>query len=70
MEQAMDKYNRILLDVCGQYGLECLDIAPRIPKNTSAFFDDMHFNEAGSRLVARLVANHIASTPPFAAPGK
>jgi len=65
LERAMDSYNRVLLDVCGQYGLECLDIAPQIPKNTSAFFDDMHFNEAGSRLVAQLVTKHIVSTPPF-----
>jgi lysophospholipase L1-like esterase len=70
LEHAMDLYNRTLLDVCGQYGLECLDIAAQIPKNTSAFFDDMHFNEAGSRLVAQLVSKHIVSTPPFGPPGK
>ena len=63
-------YNRTLLDVCRQNGLECLDIAPEIPKNTSAFFDDMHFNEAGSRLVAQLVTRHIVSTPPFSQVGK
>ncbi len=65
LEQAMDMYNRTLLNVCAQNGLECLDIAPQIPKNTSAFFDDMHFNEAGSRLVAHLITDHIVSTPPF-----
>jgi lysophospholipase L1-like esterase len=65
LQLEMDMYNRILLDVCRQDGLECLDIAPQIPKNTSAFFDDMHFNEAGSRLVAQLVTRHLVSTPPF-----
>ncbi|HEX4138480.1 MAG TPA: SGNH/GDSL hydrolase family protein [Bryobacteraceae bacterium] len=65
LEQAMDSYNRTLLDVCGRYGLECLDIAPQIPKDTSAFFDDMHFNEAGSRLVARIVTKHLLATAPF-----
>ena len=70
LERAMDMYNRTLLDVCRQNGLECLDIAPEIPKNTSAFFDDMHFNEAGSRLVAQLVTKHIVATPPFSPVGK
>lgn len=70
LERAMDMYNRTLLDVCRQNGLECLDIAPEIPKNTSAFFDDMHFNEAGSRLVAQLVTKHIVATPPFNQVGK
>jgi hypothetical protein len=67
MGRAMDMYNQVLLDVCEQSGLECFDIASRIPKDTSAFFDDMHYNENGARLVARNLERYLASKPPFQA---
>jgi hypothetical protein len=65
MARAMDMYNRALLDVCGQSGLECFDLAAQIPKDTSAFFDDMHFNENGARIVARNLEGYLMSKPPF-----
>jgi lysophospholipase L1-like esterase len=61
----MDAYNRTLLDICQQHGLECFDIASRIPKDTSAFFDEEHFNEAGARLVAQTVTDYLLSKAPF-----
>jgi lysophospholipase L1-like esterase len=65
MALAMDTYNRNLLDVCRENGLECYDLASHIPKSTSALFDDMHFNEGGSRLVAELLKQYLLSNPPF-----
>jgi lysophospholipase L1-like esterase len=65
LARAMDLYNRTLLDVCRQSSLECFDLAARIPKTTAAFFDEMHFNEAGSRLVARNLNEYLLSRPPF-----
>ena len=62
---AMDAYNQTLLDVCRQHALECFDLASLVPKDTSAFYDEMHFNEPGSRLVAELLAGYLVSTPPF-----
>jgi lysophospholipase L1-like esterase len=67
LARAMDLYNRTLLDVCGQRGLECYDIAARIPKNTSAFFDDEHFNEGGAQLVAGYLSQYLLSSPPRSA---
>jgi len=68
--RAMDMYNRVLLESCLQSGLECFDLAAQIPKDTSAFLDDMHFNEGGARLVARSLAQYLLSTPPFGEQGE
>lgn len=65
MAHAMDLYNRTLREVCDQSGLECYDIASEIPKNTSVFFDEMHYNEAGARLMAGDLKQYLLSKPPF-----
>jgi lysophospholipase L1-like esterase len=66
LAHAMDAYNRVLLEVCQENGLECFDLASRVPKETSAFYDDVHFNEAGARLVAQSLKQYLLSRPPFA----
>jgi len=66
LARAMDAYNHALLDVCQQNGLECYDLASQIPKDTSALSDDVHFNEAGARLVAQSVKQYLLSKPPMA----
>jgi len=70
MAKAMELYNHALLDLCGQSKLECYDLASHIPKDTSAFFDEMHFNEAGARLVAQNLKEYLLSRPPFHASDK
>jgi lysophospholipase L1-like esterase len=65
MARAMDSYNRTLLDVCRQRGLECFDMAAHIPKDTSAFYDEMHFNENGARLVANNLTEYLLARAPF-----
>jgi lysophospholipase L1-like esterase len=64
LAKAMDLYNQALLQTCRQNGIECYDLASAVPKNTSAFFDDCHFNENGSRIVARSLAEYLVSRPP------
>lgn len=66
---AMDVFNQGLLHVCRGDGLECYDLASAIPKSGAFFFDDVHFNEAGSRLVARFVAEQLLKVPPFSSQG-
>jgi len=70
MARAMDAYNRTLLDVCRQNGLECYDLASQIPKDTSAFVDDAHLNEAGARLVAQNLKQYLLSHSPFSTQAK
>ena len=65
MARAMDMYNQTLLEVCRESRLECFDIASRIPKDTSAFDDDVHFTANGSRLVAQALQQYLLSRAPF-----
>lgn len=62
---AMGAFNQELLSVCTQDGLECFDLASKVPKDTSAFYDDAHFNESGVRIVADQLAGYLSSRPPF-----
>lgn len=48
----MSRFNERLLELCRERGVECIDLAPRIPKDPSVFYDDVHFNERGARAVA------------------
>ncbi len=59
LDQAMQRYNRTLLDVCADRGIGCLDLAPRLAPDTTSFSDDVHFNEQGSRTVADAVAEFL-----------
>jgi len=65
LTKAMDAFNRELLSVCTRDGLECFDLASVVPKDTSAFYDDAHFNESGARIVADQLADYLSSRPPF-----
>jgi lysophospholipase L1-like esterase len=59
----MDAYNRTLLATCRQIpGALCVDLAALLPKDTTVFYDDVHFNEAGSRRVAEILAQRLAGT--------
>ena len=66
MVKAMEAYNRTLLSVCEQEKLECFDLESVVPKDTSSFYDDVHFNEGGGRTVARFITDYLLSKPPFA----
>jgi lysophospholipase L1-like esterase len=60
LASAMAVYNRTLLETCQEIpGALCVDLAASIPRDATAFYDDVHFNEAGSRRVARVVAEEI-----------
>jgi lysophospholipase L1-like esterase len=61
LHAALARYNAALLDVCAERHLSCFDLAARIPSDTRWFYDDVHFTEAGARLVANEVAGYLAS---------
>ena len=56
LAEAMRAYNSTLMDVCSNRSLECFDLAATFPKDTSVFFDDVHFTESGSKLFAEQLA--------------
>lgn len=51
----MNQYNRVLLSVCEEYNVPCIDLAAELSEKTEYFYDSMHFNEAGSNLVANII---------------
>lgn len=55
----LDQFNETLLQTCREAGAVCIDLAPHVPRDTSAFYDDLHFNEAGARLVAARLAEAL-----------
>jgi lysophospholipase L1-like esterase len=61
----MDAFNGVVKETCAQWSLECLDLAALVPKDTSAFFDDVHFNDSGARIVAQALVHYLLSTAPF-----
>jgi lysophospholipase L1-like esterase len=67
LAKAMDLYNQRLIETCGLRGLDCYDLASVVPKDTSALFDDCHFNEQGARIVADRLSQYLLSRPPFVA---
>ena len=62
MELGLAAYNQKLLETCEQEQLECFDIARHIPKNTTVFYDDMHYNEEGAKLFSRVLSDYILTT--------
>ena len=62
---AMEQYNRVILRTCRLRGVECIDLAPRVPKDDGHFWDGAHFTEAGAARVAAVVADHLLSTQPL-----
>jgi len=66
LRTAMEAYNRTLLEVCAAGLAECFDLASVLPKDLSIFYDDVHFTELGSRLVAEHLAQYFGSLPPYA----
>ena len=62
LSKGMELYNNRLKEVCAQREIECLDLAAQIPKDSRYFFDDVHFTDQGSRLVADRVAAYLDGT--------
>jgi lysophospholipase L1-like esterase len=65
LAEGMARYNQALLEICRQRQVECIDLANRLPKDTTVFYDDMHFNESGAVKVADVVADSLLNDAPF-----
>ena len=65
LAETMALYNSVLLDVCNDRGVECLDMAERVPRTVAAFYDDAHFTEQGSAIVAARLAEYLADRAPL-----
>ena len=66
LAEGMRRYNERLMEVCRSRGVECVDLAAALPKDTTVFYDDDHYNEAGADRVAGEVAAYMLQYVPFA----
>jgi len=64
----MDLYNDTLTKTCHARNVECFDLASRIPKDETVFYDDDHYTEQGSELIADLIARFMREQSPFRVP--
>ena len=62
LANVMGRYNKTLLKICIERHIECIDLASMLPKDTSIFYDDYHFNESGAKSVANIVAKYLEKT--------
>ena len=65
LSKGMDMYNRALLEVCRDRQVECIDLASMLPKDTTVFYDDCHFNESGSQKVSEILTAYMLEHKPF-----
>ena len=68
LARGMAAYNKRLLDICAERQVECIDLATALPKDTTVFYDDVHFNESGSKQVAQILADYLLRHAPFTRP--
>ncbi len=65
LAKGMDKYNNILLEICRERQVECIDLSSILEKDTTVFYDDDHFNESGAEKLSTVLSNYILSQGPF-----
>ena len=65
MAEGMRRYNDALRAFAVEEDLELIDLAPEIPKDATSFYDDVHFNDEGSRRVADVVVEYFLGREPF-----
>lgn len=57
-------YNDFVRDLAADEGLLLCDLDGVVPKGTEAFYDDVHFNTNGARIVAQVLSDCIADQVP------
>jgi lysophospholipase L1-like esterase len=65
LDNGMKAYNDTLLRVCRERRAECFDLASGLEKDTTVFYDDVHFNESGARKVAEALSEYLHERGPF-----
>lgn len=57
LNTAMQLYNDRMKIFCSSHPkIKFIDLASQLPKDTSVFYDDCHFNESGARKVAEIIS--------------
>jgi lysophospholipase L1-like esterase len=59
LSTGMEMYNKSLIKACHTRHVECFDLASILPKDTTVFYDDVHFNENGAKKVAEALTRYL-----------
>lgn len=59
LDAGLELYNQVVRDVCQSEQLECIDLARQLPKDTTVFYDDVHFNTSGAQKVAQVIFSRL-----------
>jgi len=59
LERVIHEYNCALMAVCREQRVEYIDLAALLPKDTSIFYDDCHFNVSGCKRVADILTEYF-----------
>ena len=62
LKKGMDMTNQKTLSVCKKRQIECIDLASVLPKDTTIFLDDVHFNQNGAKEVTKMIFNYLNSS--------
>jgi lysophospholipase L1-like esterase len=65
LEKGIKAYNDTLLRICRERQIDCLDLASILEKDTSVFYDDVHFNEGGARKIADNLSRYMLERSSF-----
>ena len=60
MFQAIDLYNEVTRRVAQKDGVLLIDLARELPRNSTYYYDYLHYTEPGARAVAGIVDRHLA----------
>lgn len=60
LEKLINNYNQVMRELCAEEKIDCIDLAALLPKDTSVFYDDCHFNISGCAKIADILADFFA----------
>ena len=62
MARLLDRYNAALRTLAAERGLDLIDLATLLPAGLDTCYDDIHFNEEGSRRAAEILAERLMAS--------
>lgn len=65
LAEGLRAFNERTRAFAAAHSLDCVDLAAAIGPDATLFYDEVHFNEAGARRAAELVAELQLERPPF-----